>query len=76
MSCRSHFAPDFDLAPSGPFKAIASSYGSAATRLAAILDALAEGLTAHRRYEYFKASGIPHGTALKMTFGIRIRQIE
>jgi hypothetical protein len=76
MSCKSHFAPDFDLAPSGPFAAIASSCRSVATRLATILDASAEGLTAHRRYESFKASGIPHGTALKMTFGIRIRQIE
>jgi hypothetical protein len=76
MSCRSHFAPDIDLPSSGPFEAIASSCGPVATRLATILDALAEGLTAHRRYEYFKASGILHDTALRMTFGIRIWQIE
>jgi hypothetical protein len=36
----------------------------------AILDALREGLAAHRRYEHLRSKGVHHDPAIRQAFGI------
>ena len=48
--------------------AAASSRPLAAT-LRSVLDALWEGIAAHRKYEQLRSRGIPHATALRRAFG-------
>jgi len=45
-----------------------------ANTLRSVLDALWEGLAAHREYEHLKSTGISHDTALRHAFGMTREQ--
>ena len=69
-----HCAPAFDAAHPVPHtesrRPTSASLWPIVTAPGMILDALREGLAAHRRYEHLRSRGVPHDTALRKALGM------